>query len=149
MSATILNPPDGCLPITLRVTGGKPMQIHAELMAECTSRTDGAPTWHDLVLYRQDGGGYALSLTTCRGPQGLSDVCRARSFATLDPALDWIEQFDPTADLCADIDSADRRISTADIALRAASLRQQADRVDQQYRAMVGELFYQLEIAHK
>ena len=131
--------------VTLRLSGGKPMHMRAELLAECSSWSAGAPAWHELALYHRDAADFAVGLKTCRGPMGGSDVFHARVFADLDAALGWVQSFDPTADLGADIDSSDRRISTTDIALRAATLRQQADRVEQQYRAMVGELLYRLD----
>ncbi len=132
--------------VTLRISGGKPLHMRAELLAECSSWSAGAPTWHELALYHRDAGDFAVSVKTCRSPMNGNDVFHARIFADLDTALAWVQAFDPTADLCADIDSSDRRISTTDIALRAATLRQHADRVEQQYRAMVGELLYRMDV---
>jgi hypothetical protein len=136
--------PDGL--ITLRISGGKPMRMRAELLAEGSSRTAGAAAWHELALYRRDSGDFAAGIRTCRGAAGESDVFHARIFADLDAALAWLQAFDPTADLSVDIDASDRRISTTDIALRAAALRQRADRVGLQYRALIGELLYRMDI---
>lgn len=132
--------------VTLRMSGGKPMHMRAELLAECSSWSAGAPAWQELALYRRDSGDFAVGMKTCRGPMGVSDVFHARVFADLDAALAWLQAFNPTTDLAADIDSSDRRISTTEIALRAATLRQHADRVEQQYRAMIGELLYRMDI---
>ena len=137
--------------VTLRISGGKPLHMRAELLAECTSWSHGAPAWHELALYHRDSGDFAVGIKTCRtaessGPMHGSDIFHARIFPDLDTALSWVQDFDPTADLGADIDSSDRRISTTDIALRAATLRQHADRVEQQYRAMVGELLYRMDV---
>jgi hypothetical protein len=115
--------------VTLRISGSKPLHIRAELVAQCSSWSSGAPAWHELVLYQADAGAFAAGVRTCRGPMGGSDVFHARMFPDLDTALAWLQGFSPTADLGADIDSSDRRISTTDIALRAATLRQYADRV--------------------
>jgi hypothetical protein len=132
--------------VTLRMSGGKPMRMRAELLAECSSWSAGAPAWQELALYRRDSDDFAVGLRTCRGPAGESDVFHARVFRDLEEALAWLQAFDPTADLGVDIDASDRRISTTDIALRAAALRQRADRVSLQYRAMVGELLYRMDI---
>jgi hypothetical protein len=132
--------------VTLRVSGGKPMHLRAELLAEGTSWTQGAPAWHEVALYERASGDRAVALRVCRGPGGDSDLFYARIFATLDDALGWLLEFDPTADLGADIDASDRRVSTTDIALRAAALRQRADRVQLQYRALIGELLYRLDL---
>jgi hypothetical protein len=146
MSASVLTRlEDSATEITLRQSGGKPLHIRADLLAECSSWSAGAPAWHELALYRRDTGAFAAAIKTCRAPMGGSDVFHARLFADIEAALGWVQGFDPTGDLGADIDSSDRRISTTDIALRAATLRQQADRVQQQYRAMIGELLYRMD----
>jgi hypothetical protein len=132
--------------VTLRVSGGKPVRMRADLLAECSSWSPGAPAWHEVVLYRREVGDYAVGLKTCRAPAGEADVFHARIFPDLDAALNWLQAFDPTSDLGVDIDASDRRISTTDIALRAAALRQRTDRVDLQYRAMIGELLYRMDL---
>ncbi len=87
-----------------------------------------------------------VGIKTCRQPMGgAADVFHARVFCDLDGALAWLQAFNPTADLGSDIDVSDKRISTTDIALRAATLRQLTDRVEQQYRGMIGELFYRMD----
>ncbi len=132
--------------VTLRISGSKPIRMSGELLAECNSWSAGAPAWQELVLYRREAGDYAAGIKTCRTSIGAPDVFHARIFPDLDAALGWLQAFNPVADLDADIDSSDRRISATDIALRAATLRQQTDRVEQQYRVMIGELLYRMEI---
>jgi hypothetical protein len=132
--------------VTLRVSGGKPIRLRAELLAEATSRTPGATLWQELLLYHSDADEYAVGLTTCRSLAGSNDVFHARVFAQLEQALAWLQDFDPTADLGVELDVSDRRISTTDIALRAAALRQRADRVELQYSTMIGELMFRLDL---
>jgi hypothetical protein len=98
-----------------------------------------------LVVYRWLPADFSVGIKTCRTLIGAGDVFHARIFPDLDAALGWLQAFNPTADLDADIDSSDRSISTTDIALRAATLRQQTDRVEQQYRVMIGELLYRMD----
>jgi hypothetical protein len=131
--------------VTLRISGGKPIRMRAELVAEASSWMTGATAWHELTLYRRESSGFAVGIKTCRGTAGINNVFHAQIFADLDAALTWLEEFDPTADLDVDIDASDRSISTTDIALRAAALRQRADRLDLQYRSMIGELLYRLD----
>jgi len=73
-------------------------------------------------------------------------VFHAHLFESLEKALGWLQTFDPTVDLFADLDASDRRISATEIALRAAALRQRADWVEMQYRSMIGELLFQFDI---
>lgn len=132
-------------PVTLRMAGGKPIRLLASLLVEASSWTPGAAMWQEMELYRTEAGEYAVSLKTCRGPGGGNDLFHAHVFPGLEPALAWLQDFDPTADLGVDLDVSDRRISTTDIALRAAALRQRADRVALQYRSMIGELLFRLD----
>jgi hypothetical protein len=132
--------------VMLRNAGGKPMRLQGELIAEASSWAHGAPAWHEVTLYQADGEGYAVGIKTCLDASGDIAVHHARSFADLDGALAWLQEYDPTADLGSDIDVSDRRISTTDIVLRAAALRQRADWVELQYRSMIGELLYRLDL---
>jgi hypothetical protein len=131
------------LSVVLRLSGGKPLRIRGDLLAECTSWSVSAPAWHELEIYGRDNGDIAVALRCCRGNFGEGDIFHARIFPTRDEALSWLQELDPSADLSANIDASDRRISTIDIALRAAALRQHTDRVERQYRSMIGELLYQ------
>ena len=132
--------------VLLRQSGGKPLRIRGELLAECTSRTPAGPTWQDLQIYSCDDGHVAVALRTCRDTRHESDVFHAHLFESLEKALGWLQTFDPTVDLVADLDASDRRISATEIALRAAALRQRADWVEMQYRSMIGELLFQFDI---
>lgn len=131
--------------VTLRHSGGKPLQMRGSLIAEASSYSNGCYAWQELLFYQRESGDFAVGLKSCRAHGGDSDVFHARVFPDLDSALTWLQNFDPTSDLSIDLDASDRRISTTDIALRAATLRQRADRVALQFRAMIGELLFRLE----
>jgi hypothetical protein len=127
------------------MSGGKPIRFRGSLLVEASSWTTEAPVWHEIVLYERDTMDYIAGIKTCRSPAS-NDVFHATAFGELESVLTWIEEFDPMADLVADLDASDRRISTTDIALRAAALRQRADRVVLQYRTMVGEILYRIDL---
>lgn len=129
-------------PVMLRVSGGRPLHLRGRLLAEASSWQPGAPAWHEIALYHCDDGAIAAALRLCAQPGGAGDLCRARRFATLADAADWLAGVDATADLASDLDASDRRLSGVEIALRAAALRQRADRVERQYQAMIGELLF-------
>lgn len=131
--------------VTLRVSGGKPLRFAGHLLAEGSSRTQASAAWHELALYARDGGGIAVAIRSRKTAAGEGDVCRAQLFPGLEDAIAWIEAFDPTADLTVELDAADRRVSGAEIALRAAALRQQTDEITRRWRAMTGELLFQLD----
>lgn len=131
--------------VTLRVSGGKPLRMHALLLAEGTSWALGTAAWHEVALYRRDHGEVALAIKTFKKAQNETDVFRAEIFPNLAEAVAFLEGFDPTSDLTVDLDAADRRVSAAHIALRAAALRQRMDEITRQYQALVGELLFHLE----
>jgi hypothetical protein len=131
-------------PVTLRISGGKPLRLRATLLAEGNSWAPGTPLWHEVALWRREGGEIVVSAKTLRKGQGESDTYRAELFANAAEALDWLEDFDPLADMTVDLDPSDRSISALDIALRAASLRGRAEEITRQWRALLGEMLFRL-----
>jgi len=131
--------------ITLRVSGGKPLKMRAQLMAEGSSWSPGTPAWHEVAVYRRELGEYAVAVKTFKKSVGEKDVFRAEVFPNIDEVMAWIEGFDPTADMTIDLDASDRSIRSADIALRAAALRLRSDEITRQFQALVGELLFRLD----
>ncbi|NKE44237.1 hypothetical protein HB662_05575 [Roseomonas frigidaquae] len=132
--------------ITLRVSGGKPLRMRGVMLAEATSWAPSIPAWHEVALYRTADGDCALAVRMLKKSSGETDIHHAEIFKTMEDALSWLEQFDPTADLAPEFDASDRRISTVDIALMAAALRQKADAVTRQWRGLLGELLYRFAL---
>lgn len=130
--------------VLLRNVGGKPLRVRAELLAEGRSRDGDQAMWHEVAIYRTDVGQIAVALRFMRRGADVG-IHRARLFDGLDAAATWLEQFDPSADLSADFDVSDNRLSAASVALKAASLRERAERLDRAYRGLVGEILFLLE----
>ena len=128
--------------VTLRISGGKPLRIVGVMIAEATSWSPSVPAWHEVSLYRTQGQECAASIRMLKKAMGETDIHHAELFASIEDALNWLEEFDPTADLAPDFDASDRRVSTAEIALFSAALRQHADAVTRQWRGLIGELLY-------
>jgi hypothetical protein len=129
----------------LRNNGGKPLQFHGVMIAEGSSRGQGALAWHEVAIYRTESGSLAVAIRFMRAGSGECGVHRARIFERQDGALSWLEDFDPACDLSADFDVSDRRSSAATVALKAAFLRDRAERLERDYRALVGEMLFRLE----
>ncbi len=132
-------------PLVLRNSGGKPLRLQAELLAEGSSRLSGAMRWHETAIYRTNEGKFAVALRFLSATAGEAGVHRARLFDTEDDAASWLENFDPACDLDADFDVSDPRISITLVALKAAALRDRAERLSRAYRVMIGELLFRLE----
>ncbi len=126
----------------LRVCGAKPLRIHGVILAEAHSWSPAVPAWHEVALFRTEGRECAVALRMRKKAVGEADIHHAEIFASLDEALEWLEAFDPTSGLAPGFDASDRRVSTAEIALASAALRQQADAVTRQWRGLLGELLY-------
>jgi len=135
-------PMAGLAEIILRVSGGKPLRFAGPMVAEATSCSPAGPAWHEVALYRTQGPEWVVCVRMLKKAMGETDIHHARLFGAFDDALAWLEQFDPTADLAPGFDASDRRVSTAEIALLAAALRQHADAVARQWRGLLGELLY-------
>ncbi len=128
--------------LILRVSGAQPVRAHGTLIVEATSWASSTQAWHEVALYRTTDAECALSVRLRKKAPGETDVCQAEIFVSLEDALSWLETFDPTADLTPDFDASDRSVSTTEIALRAAALRQQVDAVSRQWRGLLGDLLY-------
>ncbi|NKC34478.1 hypothetical protein [Falsiroseomonas selenitidurans] len=132
-------------PVALRVSGGKPLRLRGTLLVEGQSRAADSALWHAVSVWRLEGQDVAVALRTHRQAAPEADLHRAELFPTLAEALEWLEGFDPVADLAVDFDASDRRLSAVEIALRAAALRGRADQVTRQWRALLGEVLFLLD----
>ncbi len=131
--------------ILLRNVGGKPLRLQGELLAEGSNRVPEAACWHEIAVYRTASGQIAVALRMMR-PGGVeTGVHRARVFEDMDGAATWLEGFDPAMDLSADFDVSDPRLSAACVAVKAAALRDRAERLDRAYRGLIGEVLFRLE----
>jgi hypothetical protein len=134
--------------VALRVSGGKPLRIRGTLLAEGHSWATGTIAWHEVALWRREGGEVAVAIRTLRKAANEADVHRAELFPNLPEALTWLEGFDPTADLSPDFDPNDRGLSALEVTLRAAALRGRAEEVARQWRALLGEMLFRLDSEH-
>lgn len=130
--------------IVFRNVGTKPLRLCVALLADGSNKLDGSIEWHEVSLYRAVSGQFAVALRFVRATSLESTIHRARVFETMDDAATWLETFDPIADLSADFDVSDIRLSAARVALKASALRERAERLDRAYRVLVGEVLYRL-----
>ena len=131
--------------VLLRNIGGKPVRFRGVLLAEGSNFARGLALWHDIALYRVDGGQVAVALRLKRPGDADLGVHRARVFEDLDAACSWLEHFDCTADLAAEFDVSDPTVSAARVTVQAAALRERAERLQRGYRGLVGEILFRLE----
>jgi hypothetical protein len=131
--------------IVLRNSGGKPLRVQGILIAEGSSRGPHSTAWHEIAIYRVASGGVAVAIRFLGASGAACGVHRARLFDSTDEACGWLESFEPAFDLGADFDVSDARASSAAVSLKAAALRDRAERLEREYRALVGEVLFRLE----
>jgi hypothetical protein len=131
--------------IVLRNSGGKPLRVQGILIAEGSSRGAQSTAWHEVAIYRVATGGVAVAIRFLGVSASACGVHRARLFDSTDAACAWLESFEPAFDLGADFDVSDARASSAAVSLKAAALRDRAERLEREYRALVGEVLFRLE----
>ncbi|NGM19577.1 hypothetical protein G3576_06100 [Roseomonas stagni] len=139
-------PPGAVEPVTLRVSGAKPVRLRGHKLTEGHSRAAGCIAWHEVEIWQlENSREIAVALRTRRPGGEAADLHRAELFPDLAEALDWLEGFDPVADLTVDFDAGDRRLSAVEVALRAAALRGRAEVVTREWRALLGEVLFVLD----
>ncbi|WP_439551163.1 hypothetical protein [Falsiroseomonas sp.] len=147
--ATAAGPPaadPAVRPVTLRVSGAKPVRLRGRLLTEGRSCAAASTAWHEVSIWQIEGSREVAVALRTRSPGGdAADVHRAELFPDLAEALDWLEAFDPLADLSVDFDASDRRLSGVEVALRAAALRGRAEAVTREWRGLLGDVLFVLD----
>lgn len=137
-------PPEFGQSVTLRAGNGRALRMRAVLLAEASNATSRLRDWHEVSLWRRQDGEIVLALRTHLrgGPE--AERCRVLPFPDLEQAMRWLEEFDPLQDLQAVFDAFDPQLIPFEATLRAAALRQRAERLQHDWRALAGGLLFEL-----
>jgi hypothetical protein len=130
----------------LKRSGMRPLSFDGALMAEASSHTPGTRLWYEINLYRQDAGGYVAEVKLFRKEVEAKDVYRAEAFADVAALAQWLEAHDPANDAVVEGEIADADAPLAVAALSAVKMRQAIDEARREYRYLVGELLYALDV---
>lgn len=128
---------------SLRRTGQRSYAFNGQVIATICGVTPALPFWYELNVFET-----VLDTFVCdarlfnKGDQ--SDRFRIAEVPTMDAAFAWFEAYDPSADL-PDPPVPAPTLSNASLALLAARLQMDLNRIDAHYRTMAGELLNALQ----
>lgn len=132
--------------VTLRRSGQQPIRFKGTAIAEATGHSPEGTLWYEINIFRKQTGGFVLDLRVFRKGRGQKDSFHAYDFDSLGEAVSFLENHDPQSDIPVHVDTDDKSISTAELTLKAVALRQRLEEAERDYRSLVGDLLYQLDI---
>jgi len=130
--------------ITLRQSGKSPYRFKGAIMATSTGYYCGSRLWYEINLYTKSSGGFVLDLRVFKKSDTDRDLFKVTQLDTVDEIAEYLEHYDPSADVKIPFDASDSDISTSDMAMHAVSLRQSVDEATRDFRALSGDLLFQL-----
>lgn len=145
MASRDLVAPVGFVPLTLPVSGAAPLHLVARPVVDGTSWSLSAPVWHEVAIHEREQGDFVVVIKTLRKAETEADTVRAEIHRTREAAVQQLLEFDAASELTADLDPSDRTQCTAELMMRAVSLRQKTEIVRRQYAAMLGDVLFRLE----
>lgn len=151
--ASLIGPTSSRTPRARRLpsqAADNPLIVSAPPRPPATPAIDDPPPpdrdWHKIDWYRRANGQVVIAVQAFRRSRPDS-ICRAKTFANLAQAAQWLETLDPIEDLRADFNPFDPSIAGSQAVLQAVALRQRADRLLRDWQSMVGEFLFELEPA--
>ncbi|MEN0087529.1 MAG: hypothetical protein AAF737_03735 [Pseudomonadota bacterium] len=142
---TVENP---LMPHRLRRTGMRPMNFTGRELCSAMSYASGTPLWYEINLYQTHEGSFVVDVRMFSKSEDERDMHRAVEVHDVDAMFDWLEAHDPIADIdCDCMVLATDSLSPTEVALRAADLRMRVDEGRRQYRDLVGQILYDLDMS--
>lgn len=131
---------------TLRRTGRKPLRFKGWQIIEAVGAGTQAKLWHDINIYRTVAGAVVVELIARRQAADERDLFRVESFPDAQAAAGWLEgyRFADDVPVSAGLSSAEMGLPWA--VLHAVQLRQQLSRIEENYRALLSEVFAALDV---
>ncbi len=133
--------------ITLRRTGRQPLRFKGALVAEATGHTPEGRMWHELNIFSRQTGGFVVDLRVFKKGRGQKDIFHVHAFETMGEVISFLEEFDPTVDVPANVDTDVPGCATARMTLKAVALRQQIEEAERDFRSLVGDVLFRLDAA--
>jgi hypothetical protein len=132
---------------TLRRTGRRPTRFDGWLLVEASSAPDAGGVQYDVRLYRSTRGRIVAELVAHRGEPDAPDLEHVETLASLEEAADWLLRHRCASDLSlpAALNHEDTPLLQA--ALLAVRVRQQTARLQDEYNALLSDVFTALGIA--
>lgn len=130
--------------VRLKRVGARPLVFEGEELCMAMSYVPGAMMWFEINIWRCAGDGFAVAVKQFYRDEERVDTCRAWQCDGFEEVLHGLEEFDPAQDLEIGPEPAANAPAT-EIAAAALSIRAHTAEARRQYRALVGEVLYDLE----
>lgn len=128
----------------LKRDGLTALVFEGRVLVETTSYAPGTRIWYEIAVFSAKSGEYFASIKVFRKAEHAKDSTMAVAFPSRDALVVYLETYDPATDVFVDLDAGDETLSTAELTLKAVSLRQKIDEARLEYRSAVSELLHQL-----
>lgn len=131
---------------TLQRTGHKPLRFKGWHAIEAVGTCEQAKLWHDINIYRTVDETVVVELIARRQAAGERDLFRVEAFADAQAAASWLEayRFADDVPVPAGLSSVEMGLPWA--VLHAVQLRQLLSRIEENYRALLSEVFTALDV---
>lgn len=132
--------------ITIRQTGGRPLEFKGSELLTATSHSPGPSLWYEVYVWRAASGGFVVHIRMFAKSERMKDRFRVFQVDSTDELAHLLETYDTSKDIDADIPVDDKDVHVAEIALQAAALRMKVDEAARQFGDLVGEILHSLEL---
>ncbi len=135
------------MPMRLRRTGARPLNFVGTEICSATSYAVGPSLWCEINLHATDQDRFVADIRMFFKSENIADVFTVQEAESIDEAVSLLEAFDPGSHLAVDLPIGNLDVPAIEIALKAAELRLRLEEARGQYRDLLGEVLYDLEVA--
>jgi hypothetical protein len=133
-------------PMSLRRTGERPYVFSGKPVATLSGYSTQLPFWYEINVYQDAADEYVTDLRLFHKDPNSADMFRVVEHDDMDSIFEYLERYDPSADLDPGKSIAEPTASSAMLALNAARLQLRVNQLTRHYQAVVGDL---LQALHK
>jgi hypothetical protein len=132
--------------VKLRRTGKRARTFNGTLLCTAMSYKPGYPFWYEISLYRENGGGFVVTVKMFTRSEDERDLFHVFNAPDFDSLVLLLESYDPAHDLEAvNLGIDDTALSSCEVALRGIALRLKIDEARRQYGDIAGEILYEID----
>jgi hypothetical protein len=136
----------GAQSFKLKRTGRTAVEFDGWQLVEAIGPSRGKQVWHDLNIYRTEQDLIVVELIARAGLPDQHDTYHVNTFQDLAEGASWLEAYNASDDavIPAGLNVTDTVLHLA--ILQAVQLRHQMDRIDNDYRTMLSDVFMALDL---
>jgi hypothetical protein len=131
---------------SLKRSGERPYVAHAAPVATLSGYSTELPFWYEINVYRTVADAYVTDIRLFHKNPNSADMFRVVEHDDMDDVFNYLERYDPSADLDPGRSISEPTASSASLALNAARLQLRVNQLTRHYQATVSEL---LNALHK